>query len=166
MNNLNKLDQSCRDSNHINCVRFAKGESIKHKLAKCIAGILASEGVPIEDIAVFIEHHNLCKDGSDCCPIPPMIDALETWASEGKTKDNQDFIQEARMKHFYCSVCGEIDTDDPKHLHSKSEDGTPLRQVEYRPRRRVDHWQIKLNKCLEFETDKRIKKEGSITVYL
>lgn len=141
--NLNKLDNTCRDDRHINCVRFAKGESIKHKLAKCIAGILASEGVPIENINDFFkkDYNKPCLD----------IFRIGTWADAYRIKDNQDFIQEARFKkQFYNSkIHGPI---------------SPLK-FEFK-QRRADHWQIVLDKILEFEIDKKVKKEGAITVYI
>ena len=119
-----KLASAFRDDRHTNCVRFGKGESISHKLAKCLAGILASEGVAIEDIADFWKWGLYVNE--------QQVFNISYFTSKNSNPDNQDFIQEARF-----------------------EEG-----------RRADHWHKKLDKCLEFETDHRIKKKDTVTVYL
>jgi hypothetical protein len=124
---MRRLDPSFRDDRHVGCVRFSKGESIKHKFAKCLVGILATEGVPIEDIVAFFSRFDITVD----CVL------MEDYAKDTRTKDNQDFIQEAKFRHEH---------------NMKS--------------RRVDHWQIALDKILEIETEKQINKKGAITLHL
>ncbi len=126
MSNLDKLDQTAMDFRHIGCVRFSSGETIKHKLAKCVSGILASEGVAVEDIQEFV-----AKEGAVFDFKRLALDLL-LCRNDYATEDNQQYIQEARFKEG----------------------------------RRVDHWQIALDKRLEFETDIKVDKLDSITVRL
>lgn len=153
--NLSKLDIAYRDDRHINCVRFSKGksESVKHKLAKSIAGILASEGVPIEDMADFF--------GDYPDTFKAFTKILEGRIRHKKTSDPQDFIQEARFKSTMLEEVEHTVKYAVKYgvVDKKGE----VRRVP-KKQRRIDHFQIWLGKMLEFETNPKVKKEGAITV--
>ena len=156
-NNLQKLDSAYRDDRHINCVRFGKNESISHKLAKCISGILASEGVPIENIenyfAVRINNNEGILKDVRIENYKFFVNDLKYYIQIMKTSDNQDFIQEARFIRKFIP-----------HSKIKTIKQAEIIAKEHFIQRRADYYQIQLDKILEFETDKKVKKEGAITV--